>query len=403
MKTSTSIDIRIFALLIFAIGGYFFFGECLEKTKAQTVTANVPAKVRDYKVENRELVFGVTTDSLEDPSPEFERLLGTLDELKKDSYRLITRVVIEPKDAIKRFEMYKTAIRKLRTHSEVMLLLADSHDAHQVRDGDAYAKLYKTYIEALGDSVIWEIGNEVNGEWFGWKKTPDDPNKLGAMRNNIKRFLNETYGEIEKYEAGHINTDLKVAMTLYYNDNDGFYKGDDRVGRKCWEHAEDKMQDWASYLRNEPKFKKGLDYLFISFYQDNCFDEKKPVILGNDIKANIEKDSDHWIEIFTKLSEGFDKAKVGFGEFAPECKFAACNYKPECEEEKCKSRNRKCPECINAQTPYILRYYREYHSRIKEKAPKYVGGYFYWTYNQDVVHAADDNTLTTFKRARDLF
>jgi hypothetical protein len=107
----------------------------------------------------------------------------------------------------------------------------------------------------------------------------------------------------------------------------------------------------------DPSLRAGVNYAFVSFYEDDC--------------TTLDKDPDTWVKIFRKLSERFPNAKVGFGEFAPQCHMCA--------------KTRLCPQCLGQQPEYIRRYYQTWHSRIRSQVPNYTGGFFYWYYWQDMV------------------
>jgi hypothetical protein len=118
----------------------------------------------------------------------------------------------------------------------------------------------------LGNSVtLWEIGNEVNGNWLGANVMP----KIETMYDAVKA-------------AGK-----PAALTLYYE-----YSPD----RPC------NMLSWVD--ANIPaghRMRSGLDYVFISYYENQNMDHQW---------TQAELDS-----IFLSLAVRFPNAKLGFGEF----------------------------------------------------------------------------------------
>jgi hypothetical protein len=83
--------------------------------------------------------------------------------------------------------------------------------------------------------------------------------------------------------------------------------------------------------------RQGLDYVLISYYEDDC----------NDLQPD-------WLSVFQRLAQMFPSSKLGFGEIGTKLK-----------ERK---------------IPYIQRYYNMHLS-----VPRYVGGYFWWYGRQDFV------------------
>lgn len=95
--------------------------------------------------------------------------------------------------------------------------------------------------------------------------------------------------------------------------------------------------------------KQGLDYVWISYYEDDC--------------NNLQPD---WPQVFQKLATMFPNAKIGFGEVGS----------------------------IHAdkKADYINRYYN-----MNINHPNYVGGYFWWYFSQDMVPMTKPlwNTINT--------
>lgn len=65
------------------------------------------------------------------------------------------------------------ALDVLSPRADVMGRLLDSSDVARTSTQAARDRA-RAYVEALGDAVdIWEIGNEINGEWLGARATPE--------------------------------------------------------------------------------------------------------------------------------------------------------------------------------------------------------------------------------------
>jgi hypothetical protein len=113
-----------------------------------------------------------------------------------------------------------------------------------------------------------------------------------------------------------------TALTLYYNEG-------------CWEQPDHEVFTWAT--ANVPaNMKQGLDYVLVSFYEDDC----------NGIAPD-------WTDVFVKLGAMFPAARLGFGE---------CGTKTPAKK-----------------AAYVDRYYR-----LKLVHPRYVGGYFWWYFAEDM-------------------
>ena len=158
----------------------------------------------------------------------------------------MVRVIFDPSTSPEEFadsvKRYQEAILSISKHSYVMGMIADSYDWYPYTSpaSDASTSGHNNYrsrtgqlVRTMGDRVqVWEIGNEVNGEWTGWKegKVSGDKNKLSTMRDKIGRHITEVFEAVESYN----NTmpplsRKKTAITLLYNS--------DGTGRTCWDKA----------------------------------------------------------------------------------------------------------------------------------------------------------------------
>ncbi|MGZ3690590.1 MAG: hypothetical protein ACXVAX_03755, partial [Pseudobdellovibrio sp.] len=198
-------------------------------------------------------IYGLTLDSVANT--------GTIvTALKSLVHKPTARVVFDEYVAA---SYYKTPVAQIHTVSNVMGEILDSAYVKSYT-ATAYSARTTEYLNALGNNVdIWEIGNEINGEWLG--DTPTVVTKMTSAYNLVKA-------------AGK-----KTALTLYYNQG-------------CWAKASNEMFTWAT--ANIPyNMKQNLDYVLISYYEDDC----------NGLQPN-------WPTVFAKLSAMFPNSKIGFGE-----------------------------------------------------------------------------------------
>jgi hypothetical protein len=240
-----------------------------------------------------EKVWGVTVDDV-------SNLSAITESLRLLPHKPTTRIVFDEYVAA---ADYQTATTKIRAVSNVMGELLDSFYVKQYST-DQYLARADEYLATLGSNVdIWEIGNEINGEWLG-----DTATVTAKMT-----------GAYDKAKAAGKTT----ALTLYYNQN-------------CWEKADHEMFAWTT--ANVPaRMKDGLDYVLVSYYEDDC--------------NGLQPD---WNTVFNRLATMFPNSKLGIGE---------------CGTSKSASK-----------AAYVDRYYR-----MNVSAPRYVGGYFWWYYREDMV------------------
>ena len=197
-------------------------------------------------------MVGVTLDTV-------EHLPETIEALAALPVKPVARIVFDRGPV----SMYTDAIGELRPVAYLMGELVDSSDFRRYSLA-AYRARTRSYFAALGGEIdLWEIGNEVNGEWLG--PTKDVVAKLHAAF----RYVEARGG--------------RTAMTLYFNED-------------CWEKRDHAMFSWTE--KNVPaEMKAGLDYVFVSWYPDDC--------------RGVTPD---WPAVFARLRTVFPTAKLGFGE-----------------------------------------------------------------------------------------
>lgn len=250
-------------------------------------------------------LYGVTVDDV-------SRLNDITESLSRLSKMPTTRIVFDENVEPAYYRRPAVAISKV---SYVMGEILDSYYVNTLTV-PGYIDRTRRYLNELSDVVdIWEVGNEINGEW------------LGANADVVAKM--EGAYDLVKSQG------KTAALTLYYNQD-------------CWSRRSNEMFTWAT--ANVPyRMKQGLDYVFISYYEEDC----------NGLKPD-------WPAVFQKLSAMFPNSKIGFGEVGTS------------------SRTRKAA--------YLTRYYD-----MQIDVPRYVGGHFWWYFRQDMVPYTKAlwNTLNT--------
>lgn len=384
-----------------------------------------PKRVRQTKcpdLKTAPAVFGVTVT---DPS-QYEAAVAKLSTLaaRDETVPLVVRLVFSPikeKDAGKFDEElgeYQRQARELRARVRdgcglyVMGTIADSFEMHfylpdktdpKWPEGYAnYEKWTERLVRTMGDLVdIWEVGNEVNGEWYGWKdkKYKDSDEDEGAppkpkwqerrrvKRGRIKHELRVAFDKVRSLRPRGM-----TAVTLLYND-DGV--------NHCAEFPEYKMNDWAGeYLT--PDLREKVDFVFLSYYENT---QDCPM---------VTRDPDKLLKVLVSLRNNIfkgDHTAFGFGEI---------NYKQTCyrkdkpDEEIEDSARADNAACQAGQKDYVERYYQTldrqlaaavtgYRPEGDAKAIKFVGGYFYWYFLQDLVQTKDQSAWEALLRSREGF
>ena len=198
-------------------------------------------------------LYGVTVDAV-------DNVPAVVDALSHLSRTPTVRVVFdEGMDAAH----YVGAVAAIRDVAYVMGELVDSSTLKQYTTPQLRERA-AAYLHTLGSNVdVWEIGNEINGEWTG----------------PTRDVIDKTMAAYEVIRAGGGRT----ALTLYYNEG-------------CAEQPSRAMFEWVQ--RNVPlRLRDGVDYVFVSFYEDDC-----------------RISPPDWSAVFTRLGGLFPHAALGFGE-----------------------------------------------------------------------------------------
>jgi len=202
-------------------------------------------------------VYGVTVDNV----TELRQIIASLRQLP---VKPTTRIYLDVKQPP---AYYAAAVRALRPVSYLMGELLDSSDERHI-SVRAYDARVKSYLTAFRDTIdIWEIGNEVNGNWTGPYTT-------------VRAKLVTAYRDV----AG---AGKPTALTLYYN-----------IG--CGDGPAE-LDPVAFTRRYVPRaVRDGLDYVLLSYYEDSC--------------GGMRPSAATWAAYFQTLHSLYPHAKLGFGE-----------------------------------------------------------------------------------------
>jgi hypothetical protein len=251
-----------YTALLCAFSAFTFFGcapggggggTSTDSSTSDATQGPITQPVSNQDPGNPNTVYGVTVDQISDTA-------GIVDSLSKLAFKPTARIVF---DEGQNASTYANAAAQIHNVSFIMGEILDSFYVKNITTADYLART-KDYMDTLGNNVdIWEIGNEINGEWLG--NTAD-----------VVAKMNAAYGEVK-------SRGKKAALTLYYNQD-------------CYANASNEMFNWAQ-ANVSAEMKQNLDYVLISYYEDDC--------------NNLQPD---WPTVFHKLAQMFPNSKIGFGE-----------------------------------------------------------------------------------------
>lgn len=202
-------------------------------------------------------MYGVTADSVRNPAE-------LVDSARHLPSMPTTRVYFDVKEPPR---YYLPAITQLHPVSYVMGDLLDSSDETHVGVA-AFNRRVKAYLRTLGPRVdLWEIGNEVNGNWTG-------------PYRSVEVKLTEAYEDVAAARRAS-------ALTLYYDIGCG--DGSSGLGPVSFTER---------YV--PPRVRMGLHYVFLSYYEDEC-NGRRPAARP-------------WTRYFERLHRLYPRARLGFGE-----------------------------------------------------------------------------------------
>lgn len=269
-------------------------------------------------------MYGLTLDRVN----KYKAMATSLTQLPKTmTMRMVFDAGTTPSD-------YSPALNTFHANSYLMGLIEDSSDM-RLRSATTLENKAIRFFSQLKNTVdVWEVGNELNGNWLG----TGVENKVRAMFNAIDS------------RGG------KTALTF-------FWFGQATDPNNCLPGTRYEMFTWISKFlqldlppeqRNpdNEKLRLNLDYALVSWYPDQC----------NNMKPD-------WPPIFARLQEIFPNAKVGFGELGTENPQRGSAYEV---------------NLINEYYPL---------ARYTPMPSRFIGGYFWWYYAEEYNIPAIKNAL----------
>ena len=277
-------------------------------------------------------LYGITLDNVSNAV-----LPGEIASIQHLNHTPTSRVVFDPGMSP---SYYSPQISQLRGISYIMGQISDSSSMKSY-SVSSYQARAQDYVSSLGSLVdVWEVGNEVNGNWLGTST-------------------------IEKVQAAYdVVANAKGATALTF-----FYMGEPSDVNNCIDAPGDDLFTWITQkfqlglpvsqrsIATE-RLRLGLNYALISWYPQGC--------------NNLQPD---WITIYTKLASIFPNAKVGFGELGTASVQNGSSYE------------------VN-----LINQYYPLASKIALPS-NYIGGYFWWNYAEEMVPYPTSTLFQTLNNA----
>jgi hypothetical protein len=270
-----------------------------------------------------EPIHGVTVDDRSDIRD--DAFLGKLlDSLRHLSVKPTVRIVYTPGNKNGRFpaSSYSEATRKIRSVAYVFGQPVDSFYMKCFTPAEHLAR-FKDYVTTMGPSVdIWEVGNEINGEWLYGETRECSPKAsvTSTSQADVVTKMTEAYDYLKS--QGKV-----TALTLYYDRTFAWFNSNE-------------MFRWTK--ANVPdRMKTGLDYVLVSYYELD--------------HGGYKPD---WQSMANRLQAIFPNSKLGVSEFGWSDTKAS-----------------------DAVIKDILNRYYAVHPNVRN----WVGGGFYWEFAIDMV------------------
>lgn len=372
---------------------------------------------------DQRLMAGLTIENLGNYAAGFDERCNPLpkSDEQKEFVRLLERLNLLPVKPVLRIvfqgetksQIYKCALKELKKRNyKIMGLFLDSYALSSYRikrnpadpDYDSnesetdkskpieqrlhdYKRRIDDYLAALNDEVdIWEVGNEVNGEWVDENCNPDPAKKEGsdnACRNqqatddSFDATIAKINYAIEKVAEKNAENRLnkETALTLVYQPG-------------CVEWTGNAMFRW--FERAKPKLDLArVNYLLVSYYEnDKCDKKGRNTICNKDfIKASHDQPERDFCSADLEKQKMDDPARrqIFWSSFFNHLKSQVSqpNIKLGFGEVGCRN-NDGCASKIGI----LKRYYSI--RAMDPRDPKlqqswFVGGYFWWTAQQDLL------------------
>lgn len=184
-------------------------------------------------------------------------------------FKPTTRVVLDNASATQ----FTSAIGQLHGGSYVMAEILDSSDMANVSNTQVDADT-KSYTSTFGSNVdIWEVGNEVNGNWTGSYASVSQ--KIQTMYNDVKAYTPSAL----------------TALTLYYNNPSG------GPASNCGDGTSELTPE---QFTQPSVIADGVNYVLLSYYPTQC--------------GNYEPSSAQVAADVAALHTLYPNAQIGFGE-----------------------------------------------------------------------------------------
>jgi len=258
-------------------------------------------------------IRGITLEST-------DNLDMTLKLIKSSRKRLTVRLVMDGNN----ISAYKEVVDALAPHANIMVQILDSEQMPKY-SVEKIRKRTTQAMNAFGDKVaLWEIGNELNGDWVG-----SSPQEINAKAQAAYEVVKKRNG--------------KTALTLNY-----------WAGDHCYAPEKGEWQDTLSYAKGLPASLRNVDYALLSIYETAC----KP--------AQHPSSADLAI-IFNEFQKEFsNNTKFGIGEIGTQ---------DESDEQK--------PATLEEKKRIANYYYGLQQPLYAKMRNRYVGGYFWWYFHRD--------------------
>lgn len=269
-------------------------------------------------------IHGVTADNTRGDVRNSAYLPKLLTSLKHLSVTPTTRIVYTPGDKAGYFSAhsYLDATTQIRSVGYVLGQPVDSSYMRCFTPAE-HLDRFKDYVGTLRNVVdIWEVGNEINGEWlFGkTKKCVPKATVSSTSQADVVTKMTQAYDYVKSQGR-------TAALTLYYN-------------TPCRKPAANEMFTWVN-AHVPDRMKTGLDYVLVSYYEVDCRGYKPD-----------------WQRVFSQLAAIFPNSRLGISEFG------WSDSKP---------------------SDKVVRGLIGSHYAIHPNVPHWVGGGFYWEFGIDMV------------------
>lgn len=270
----------------------------------------------------KEKRFGLTVDEVDNVPALVEAVSGFG---TRPTLRIVFDAQAKPAD-------YAEAIAALSPHADLMGQIVDSTQMSELSAEEITARTQAFVSAFKGQVAIWEVGNEVNGEWVG--PSPEAIWAKVAAANAVVKAAGEP-----------------SAITFNY------WSGPDCYA-KPWEVG-------ATFAAAAPAdLREQVDYTFLSVYETACDPPQHPTA------AQLADE-------LTMLGQHFPNAKLGIGEIGAQGTEDGLPADPTTEEKQTIAR----------------RYISMDPELTTTLGDRFIGGWFWWYFVDDAVPKDKSNSL----------